>query len=149
MKDDKDTKKSSKLTKGRIIVACVVCLFIILLWIPHGKSGQDTTTASAKVTASEPMSGIIIAKHGEWQSVSSFNYRIDMSMLDYDIRWLVRLDGDDNRVYHMYPRGWRPGSHLEETNGFNVIEVKLPDDEPAATARIAWAKSARCTVPSS
>jgi len=81
-----------------------------------------------------------MAVPGKWQEVVCLDgsKHIDFSILVDNVHWLVRMDRDDNRVYNMYPRNWKPGSHLEITNSANVVEFSIKPGQAVEKAPIAW-----------
>ena len=85
-------------------------------------------------------SGILEVNSREWRGVvnNDDRMRTDMKMLTEGVYWEVRLDRDNRRIHQMYPKGWKPGSHLEITNDFTVMECRITPGQEKDRAEIAW-----------
>ncbi|MEI6304593.1 MAG: hypothetical protein WCP09_01055 [Candidatus Taylorbacteria bacterium] len=149
-------QKMSKTQKWALLLAPLIILIIFVSRSsPSGSSGSgdglnpkmSEMVKQSYTTAHE--SGVIIAVPGKWQGVSVFGRRVDMNILVDDVHWLVRFDHDDSRIFKLYPRNWREKSHLENTVGFNTIEVSIEPNQKLSQAPVAWAISETRDVPSS
>lgn len=85
-------------------------------------------------------SGVMEINNRDWRGVvnNDDRMRIDAKMLTEGVYWEVRLDRDDRRFHPMYPKGWKPGSHLEITNDFSVMEWRVKSGQEKDRAEIAW-----------
>lgn len=85
-------------------------------------------------------SGVMEINNRDWRGVvnNDDRMRIDAKMLTEGVHWEVRLDRDDRRIHPMYPKGWKPGSHLEITNDFSVMEWRIKSGQEKDRAEIAW-----------
>jgi len=129
----------------RILLFIIGALMIIGFFKSEEAPVDTPNNAPKKTVISHDgvTSGIIHATPGTWQGVTSHWDRVEVRIQVDNVKWLIRYDRDDRRVYTMYPRNWRTNSFLEEKSPWNVIEVSIQPDQGVTSAPILWTRCAR------
>jgi hypothetical protein len=109
---------------------------------PQSVNGIQNPQASV-VNQPTPSSGVMEINQIEWRGVTCLNGRMrtDAKILTDNTWWEVRLDRDDKLIFQLYPRHWKPGSHLEITNNFTVMEWRVKSGQTNNFAQVAWSIS--------
>jgi hypothetical protein len=108
---------------------------------PQSVKGQNPQTPA--VVQSTPSSGVMEINQIEWRGVTCLDGRMrtDAKILTDNTWWEMRLDRDDKLIFQLYPRHWKPGSHLEITNKFTVMEWRVKPGQTNNFAQVAWSIS--------
>lgn len=108
---------------------------------PQSVKGQNSQTPAA--TQPTPSSGVMEINQTEWRGVTCLDGRMrtDAKILTDNTWWEMRLDRDDKLIFQLYPRHWKPGSHLEITNNFTVMEWRVKPGQTNNFAQVAWSIS--------
>lgn len=109
---------------------------------PQSVKGFQNPQTPATVQ-STPSSGVMDINQTEWRGVTCLDGRMrtDAKILTDNTWWEMRLDRDDKLIFQLYPRHWKPGSHLEITNNFTVMEWRVKPGQTNNFAQVAWSIS--------
>lgn len=110
---------------------------------PQSVKGIQNPQTSVAANQSTPSSGVMEINQIEWRGVTCLDGRMrtDAKILTDNTWWEMRLDRDDKLIFQLYPRHWKPGSHLEITNKFTVMEWRVKPGQTNNFAQVAWSIS--------
>ena len=133
----------------KVIALVLIILGIIYLISSTAKKALQNEAARTKSVTQAPQE--VSALHGEasgtftlntntWQGVTRLEggYEIGGKMLTPGVRWQVRLDKDDNRIYDLLPTDWAKSTTNVTTTPFNIREWRIKPGEAITNATFAW-----------
>ncbi len=99
---------------------------------------------------SQAMSGNKTITEDQWVGVTCLksNMRITAKILTPGVWWQVRFDGDDRKIFDLYPRDWTSNKMLVITNSYNTQEWRiLSGRQTNTTAVVGWEISPDTGIP--
>ena len=130
--------------KTGVVLGWTLVLGLIIYgigWAIHAPASKERGS-SGNTTSIQPLatSGIVEINDREWKGAKCDdpNMHFVWNMLTDDVRWEVRLNRDDNRVFPCYPANWKPGSSLNITVPFNVVEWRIVPGQAITKGSVSW-----------